>query len=105
MSPVSGRVSWNHRGCVYRRRQCTFFGRPQIIVCPCYLFFPLKSSNLKLKCRWPCQLWRLSTSRSSGDLRGSLAEDDIREAGSASLWTCNQLCNQEIMLEVSWLCK
>ena len=42
---------------------------------------------------------------SSGDLSGSLAEDDIREAGSASLWTCNQLCNQEIMLEVSWLCK
>ena len=42
---------------------------------------------------------------SSGDLRGSLAEDDIRGAGSASLWTCNQLCNQEIMLEVSWLCK
>lgn len=25
--------------------------------------FPLKSSNLKLKCRWPCQPWRLSALR------------------------------------------
>jgi len=41
---------------------------------------------------------------SSGDLRGSLAEDDIRGDGSASHRTCNHFC-QEIMLEVSWLCK